>query len=274
MSAPPPLMAMLLAVAVMLAPRAPVARGSGAHPAYPDAGGTCGPAAAGAEARLEEHGGGRIIDITHAYRPELPAPGRDGGLGPVTRLAESMANGSVSNVSELRMLVHSGTHVDAPGHMVQEHFEAGLDVDKLDLDVLNGPALLIDVPRDTNITAEAMESLNIPKGVRRVLFRTLNTDRKLMWTKEIDTSFVGFTEDGAQWLLDNTDIKLVGVDYLSFAAFDHLISAHLVFLNNPDIIPIEGLKLDHVKAGIYTLHCLPLRLIGCDGSPIRCILIK
>ena len=138
MSAPPPLMAMLLAVAVMLAPRAPIARGSGAHPAYPDAGGTCGPAAAGAEARLEEHGSGRIIDITHAYRPELPAPGRDGGLGPVTRLAESMANGSVSNVSELRMLVHSGTHVDAPGHMVQEHFEAGLDVDKLDLDVLNG----------------------------------------------------------------------------------------------------------------------------------------
>jgi kynurenine formamidase len=35
--------------------------------------------------------------------------------------------------------------------------------------------------------------------------------RKLMWTKEIDTSFVGFTEDGAQWLLDNTDIKLVGM---------------------------------------------------------------
>lgn len=31
-----------------------------------------------------------------------------------------------------------------------------------------------------------------------------------MWTKEIDTSFVGFTKDGAQWLLDNTDIKLVG----------------------------------------------------------------
>jgi kynurenine formamidase len=86
-----------------------------------------------AEVRLEEYGGGR----THAYRPELPAPGRD-GLGPVTRLVESMANGSINNLSELRMVVHAGTHVDAPGHMVQEHFEAGLDADKLDLDVLNG----------------------------------------------------------------------------------------------------------------------------------------
>jgi kynurenine formamidase len=35
--------------------------------------------------------------------------------------------------------------------------------------------------------------------------------RKLMWTKVIDTSFVGFTEDGAQWLVDNTSIKLVGM---------------------------------------------------------------
>ncbi|KAG8094917.1 hypothetical protein GUJ93_ZPchr0012g19052 [Zizania palustris] len=45
--------------------------------------------------------------------------------------------------------------------MWQQYFEAGFDVITLDLEVLNGPALLVDVPRDTNITAEAMESLNI-----------------------------------------------------------------------------------------------------------------
>ncbi|GJN19214.1 hypothetical protein PR202_gb06462 [Eleusine coracana subsp. coracana] len=211
---------MMLFLGISMAPCVLFAQGidSTGHSSYAAAAGTRGPASAfdTAEIRLEEYGGGRIVDITHAYRPELPAPGRD-GLGPVTRLTESMANGSINNVSELRMVVHAGTHVDAPGHMVQEHFKAGLDVDKLDLDVLNGLALLVDVPRDTNIT---------------------------------------------------------GVDYLSVAAFDHLISAHLVFLNSPGIIPIEGLKLDHVIAGLYMLHCLPLRLLGCDGSPIRCILIK
>jgi hypothetical protein len=31
-----------------------------------------------------------------------------------------------------------------------------------------------------------------------------------MWKKEFDTSYVGFMKDGAQWLVDNTDIKLVG----------------------------------------------------------------
>lgn len=31
-----------------------------------------------------------------------------------------------------------------------------------------------------------------------------------MHRKEFDSSFVGFTEDGAKWVVDNTDIKLVG----------------------------------------------------------------
>lgn len=31
-----------------------------------------------------------------------------------------------------------------------------------------------------------------------------------MFKKEFDTSYVGFMKDGAQWLVDNTDIKLVG----------------------------------------------------------------
>jgi len=158
--------------------------------------------------------------------------------------------------------------------MNQAHFAAGLDVDTLDLDVLNGPALLIDVPRHTNITAEAMKSLNIPKGVRRVLFRTLNTDRGLMWKAAGDLSYIGFTEDGAQWLVDNTDIKLIGIDYISVASFDHLITAHVAFFKNADIIIVEALKLDNVKTGLYMVHCLPLRLVGAEGSPIRCILIK
>lgn len=31
-----------------------------------------------------------------------------------------------------------------------------------------------------------------------------------MFKKEYDTSYVGFMKDGAKWLVENTDIKLVG----------------------------------------------------------------
>ncbi|KAL9415204.1 hypothetical protein AB3S75_043477 [Citrus x aurantiifolia] len=224
--------------------------------------------------RREVYGGGRIFDITHQVTVDQPSyDTEDGRLGQFLRLPVSMKNGSFCNISEMKFSTHTGTHVDAPGHFFDHYFDAGFDVDSLDLDVLNGPGLLVDVPRDKNLTAEVLESLNIPKGVRRVLFRTLNTDRQLMF-KKFDTSYVGFMADGAKWLVENTDIKLVGVDYLSVAAFDDIISAHHELLRNREIIPVEGLKLDHVPAGLYSIHCLPLRMVGAEGSPVRCILIK
>lgn len=225
-------------------------------------------------ARREVYGGGRIFDISHRITVDLPSyDTEDGRLGQFLKLPVSMKNGSFCNISEMKFTTHTGTHVDAPGHFFDHYFDAGFDVDSLDLDVLNGPGLLVDVPRDKNLTAEVLESLNIPKGVRRVLFRTLNTDKQLMF-KKFDTSYVGFKADGAKWLVENTDIKLVGIDYLSVAAFDDIISAHHELLRNREIIPVEALKLDNVPAGLYSIHCLPLRIVGAEGSPVRCILIK
>ncbi|CAL1410285.1 unnamed protein product [Linum trigynum] len=223
----------------------------------------------------EVYGNGRLFDITHRVKPDLPKFGSAGGVGQLVTLVQSMKNGSTWNEGEInRMGTHTGTHVDTPGHFYQEYYEAGYTLESLDLDVLNGPALLVDVPRDSNITAEVMKSLQIPKGTRRVLFRTLNTDRRLMYKKEFDSSFVGFMADGAQWLVDNTDIKLVGVDYLSAAAFVNARPTHLAFLKSREIILVEGMKLDDVEAGLYNVHCLPMRLVGAEGSPARCILIK
>jgi hypothetical protein len=134
--------ALLLALLLAAVPLS--AAGGDAHPGYSDEGTCRVDAAAGAGVgaelrRLEERGGrGRIIDITHAYVPDLPAFAPGAVTGPVVRLKESMADGSEYNLSELRMECHAGTHVDAPGHMNQAHFAAGLDVDTLDLDVLNG----------------------------------------------------------------------------------------------------------------------------------------
>jgi hypothetical protein len=88
-----------------------------------------------------EFGGARrrVVDITHAYRADVPRWESKHGLGQLTGLVQSMADGDACNVSGLKLEeVHSGTHVDAPGHYVQEHYEAGLDVASLSLDVLIG----------------------------------------------------------------------------------------------------------------------------------------
>ncbi|MCL7034752.1 hypothetical protein MKW94_001191 [Papaver nudicaule] len=140
------------------------------------------PTSYGAECKIvppkkEVFGNGRIIDITHKMRSSLPNFGSTEDVGQLLKLAVSMKNGSLYNVSELKLRTHTGTHVDAPGHFYDNYFDECFDIDTLDLDVLNGPALLVDVPRNMNITAEAMKSLHIQRGVRRVIFRTLNTDR-------------------------------------------------------------------------------------------------
>lgn len=86
--------------------------------------------------------GTRILDITHPYRVGgMPTCISSDGLGQFLWLHESMANGSLYNLSELRLIVHVGTHVDAPGHMYQEYFEGGYDIDSLDLEVLNGTSI-------------------------------------------------------------------------------------------------------------------------------------
>lgn len=40
------------------------------------------------------------------------------------------------------------------------------------------------------------------------------------------------------------------------------------------IVAVEGLVLDQVQPGIYTMHALPLKIAGADGAPARVILTQ
>lgn len=89
--------------------------------------------------RREVYGNGKIFDITHRITPETPSGVSDDGVGDeYLQLHESMKNGSDYNFSIIKIAAHAGTHVDAPGHMFQNYYEAGFDIDSLDLEVLNG----------------------------------------------------------------------------------------------------------------------------------------
>ena len=39
------------------------------------------------------------------------------------------------------------------------------------------------------------------------------------------------------------------------------------------VIAVEGLNLEQLSAGLHQLHCLPVKLQGSDGAPVRCITI-
>ncbi len=67
-------------------------------------------------------------------------------------------------------------------------------------------------------------------------------------------------------------IQLLGVDSPSV---DPLTSKELTghhSLHQANILIIENLVLDHVKAGLYEFIALPLRIEQADGSPVRAVI--
>lgn len=45
-----------------------------------------------------------------------------------------------------------------------------------------------------------------------------------------DPSYTGITKDGAEWIVANSSLKFVGIDYLSVAYFADLIGPHVALL--------------------------------------------
>ncbi len=180
----------------------------------------------------------------------------------------NIANGDNSTVSQLTLGAHTGTHVDAPSHFLIN----GKGVDTLDLNILVGKAFVVEALNVETISADVLESLNIPDDCKRILFHTKNSD---LWEKEysdFNTQYVGISEEGAKWLVSK-GIKLVGIDYLSVAPYKKSKPTHTILLSS-NIVIVEGLDLRGIQSGMYQLICLPLKIIGIDGAPARAILIK
>ena len=177
-----------------------------------------------------------------------------------------MDKGDPFNISRLDCDLHTGTHVDAPLHFLQN----GTTVEKLSLDVLIGPCHVAYLPDAADITAGNLTNLNLPSGIKRLLLRTRNSELWAAKTTEFRKDFVALTRDAAQWIVDK-GIRLIGVDYLSVQRYRDNARTHQILLG-ADTIALEGLNLSGVKPGFYELICLPLKLVGAEGAPARAVL--
>jgi arylformamidase len=183
--------------------------------------------------------------------------------------ALNMDKGDAANVSKLSAGVHTATHVDAPIHFVP----GGKGVDALDLQQLIGPALVLRLDDSVaEITAQVLETVDIPPGTTRVLFHTRNSAYWAQGDSTFHPDFVAVRADAATWLVEH-GLRVVGVDYLSVAPTDAGAPTHQILLE-AGVIPIEGLNLTGVEPGIYQLICLPVKLRDCDGAPARAILTR
>lgn len=209
----------------------------------------------------------RIHDISLPISPALPVWPTDQAVS--LRPTLSLSSGDVANASHLSCSVHAGTHVDAPIHYI----EGAPGVDSLRLEVLIGPAQVCSLPHVDQVSAEALELLNLPSEVERLLLRTRNSELWMRGVQEFTPDFVALTPDGAEWIV-RRGIRLIGIDYLSIQRFrDSNPTTHRTLLK-AGVVIVEGLDLSHVQPGLYRLICLPLRIVGGDGAPARAVLLE
>jgi len=170
------------------------------------------------------------------------------------------------NVTRLSMVVHTGTHMDAPFHF----FPSGLTIDQMPLEQCMGPASLLKL---TDLATGSEIDLTAVPGLKDKLSRTrkliLNTGWARHWgSPRYFTDHPRISAESAAFLVD-CGINLIGVDMPSVDRPPF--PAHLAFLGNGIAIVENLTNLDAVEADEFQLAVLPLKLMGRDASPVRAI---
>jgi arylformamidase len=169
-------------------------------------------------------------------------------------------------VTAIEMGSHTGTHIDVPYHMIED----GKRLQEFPLETLTGKATVFAIPATRSLGRNELAQFNWA-GVERVLFKTENSKH---WEDgKFYEEFVYLDPDGAEFLVER-GVRLVGIDYLSIDRYrSESHPSHFVLLER-NIPILEGLNLNRVAAGEYTLVALPLRLQDADGAPARVILMN
>ncbi|AKL95677.1 kynurenine formamidase KynB [Clostridium aceticum] len=165
--------------------------------------------------------------------------------------------------SAITIGMHTGTHIDAPLHMLKD----GETMESYNVEHLVKKCKVLDLTYvEDKITRDVLEEKDIDKG-DFILFKTKNS-----FTEEFDFQFIYLEKSGAEYLRD-IGIVGVGTDSLGIERDQPQYETHRTLLGK-NIMIIEGLRLKEIVEGEYTLVVLPLKIRNVEASPARVILIK
>ncbi|HEX4355912.1 MAG TPA: cyclase family protein [Pseudonocardia sp.] len=178
------------------------------------------------------------------------------------------------NVLAIHAGSHTGTHVDAPFHVLAD----GARLDELDLGLFHGPAVVADVrglPPRAAIGWAALEPYAPRLGPGVVL--VLHTGWSAHFGTQEYLAHPWLTADAARRIVA-TGVRTVALDALSpdptesASEGDGPFPAHRVLLGAGGVI-VENLTNVAAMAELPdpVLSCFPLALAGADGAPVRAV---
>ena len=197
----------------------------------------------------------KVYDITKEITEDMVVYKNNKKKKP--RISCSTKNGV--RESKFHIESHTGTHIDAPSHMIKGKFVSEINPEKFisDCQVFD----LTDL--DEKITEANLKKLNIVKDF--LLFKTKNSYDMLF-----NFNFIYLDKSAAKYLIKKK-VKGVGIDSLGIERNQPNHDTHKILLKN-EIIILEGLDLKKIKPGIYKLFFAPLK-IRADAAPVRALLI-
>jgi kynurenine formamidase len=211
----------------------------------------------------------RRIDLTYSLSsatptfPDAPAVTLDA----LERAEDPETKGRRSlNVTRISLMVHTGTHMDAPFHF----FSSGLTIDQVPLEQCIGPALMVDLGDVSPCQAIDLSAIpGLEPKLRRIPKVILNTGWRRLWgAPEYFTDHPCISARSAALLVD-CGVHLIGVDMPSVDRPPF--PAHLALLGSGIVIVENLTNLAEIGAEEFELAVLPLSLLGRDGSPVRAI---
>jgi arylformamidase len=204
----------------------------------------------------------RVIDVSIANRPGMPCYPDDPRVT-VERVRRLEAGDPYALVA-LGLGNHTGTHVDAPAHVVP----GGATLGALGLEGLVGEAVVADLRGRSVVDADALAPVRLAPG-DILLCRTDNSD---WWdAPSAGRAPVVMTEDAARLVVARR-VRTVGFDALSIETPDERLPVHRLLLGS-GVLVVEGLDLRPAPSGRCTFVCLPLKFPDLDGAPARAVLL-
>ena len=173
--------------------------------------------------------------------------------------------GDKYSVSRATMTWHVGTHMDAPAHFVR----GGARIDGFPAEAGVGRARVIAIRHPRFVTTAELSEHRVRPG-ERLLFKTRNSSSAWKQPRFADR-FVSIGADAAEYLASRR-VRLVAIDYLSVDPYESETMPAHKFLLGGGVWVVEGVNLAGIQPGRYDLVCLPLRIAGGDGSPVRAML--
>lgn len=204
----------------------------------------------------------KIYDISMDIHEDMVVYKNKEKKKPKITAAQDHTTGS-SYESFITMEMHTGTHIDAPLHMI----EGGATMEGYGLESFIRKCKVLDLTDvEDRITKAALQEKNIVKG-DFILFKTKNS-----FATKFDFQFVFLEKSGAVYLKE-IGIVGVGIDALGIERDQPQHETHKTLLNH-GIIIIEGLQLKEIGEGEYTLIAPPLKIRNVEAAPTRALLIK